>query len=108
MCHFSSRYGYGGSTNVILRSAALEDLFQTFQEAISKTTRIFMGYFTHDSLITMIYTALGLYRDEEELSGSKRNPDRKWRTSSMTPFAANFIAVLHKYTYIPYIHTYIA
>ncbi|KAL0883465.1 hypothetical protein ABMA27_016838 [Loxostege sticticalis] len=90
------RNGYGSPINEKLAGPALGELLQQFQASIQHSTRSFTGYFSHDSMLQMIYTSLGLFRDYPEISGFERIPGRKWRTSFMTPFAANFVTVLHK------------
>ncbi|KAL4707957.1 hypothetical protein ACJJTC_010573 [Scirpophaga incertulas] len=89
--------GYGSSVNVKLGSPALKDLFSEFEMVVSGTeTASYSAYFTHDTLMQMLYSALGLFKDAEDLSPTQRNPSRQWRTSYITPFAANFAAVLYK------------
>ncbi|CAG9786518.1 unnamed protein product [Diatraea saccharalis] len=90
------RNGYGSEINGKLGAPALKNLYENFLSVVSNDSTSITGYFTHDSLMQMVYTALQLFRDYPEVSGFERNEDRKWRTSFMTPFAANFVAVLHK------------
>ncbi|XP_028177746.1 multiple inositol polyphosphate phosphatase 1-like [Ostrinia furnacalis] len=92
------RNGYGSPINQKLAGPALGELLEQFESSVQHSTKSFTSYFSHDSMIQMMYSALGLFRDYPEISGFERLPDRKWRTSYMTPFAANFASVLHKCT----------
>ncbi|CAH2096545.1 unnamed protein product [Euphydryas editha] len=88
--------GYGHPMNGLLGASALKDLYENFQAATSSDHKTFVGYFSHGTMIDMIYTAMGLYYDYPGISGMERIKNRKWRTSFLTPFAANFVAVLHR------------
>ncbi|CAH0398510.1 unnamed protein product [Chilo suppressalis] len=90
------RNGYGSDINRILGGPALKDLFMSFLSIVTSGFKSFTGYFIHDTLIQMVFTALQLNRDYPEISGFERKDERKWRTSFMTPFAGNFAAVLLK------------
>lgn len=57
-------------------------------------------YFGHSETILPAIVKLNLYRDEEPLKHDnfeKLKDNRKWRTSQLSPFAANLIAVLFKW-----------
>ncbi|XP_045448369.1 multiple inositol polyphosphate phosphatase 1-like [Melitaea cinxia] len=88
--------GHGHPINGLLGASALKDLYVNFQAATSSDHKSFVGYFSHGTMIDMIYTAMGLYYDYPGISGMERIKNRKWRTSFLTPFAANFVAVLHR------------
>ncbi|XP_052758193.1 multiple inositol polyphosphate phosphatase 1-like [Galleria mellonella] len=90
------RNGYGNAINPKLGELVLKDLYQSFNNTIQTNDRSFTAYFSHDSLIEMVYSALGLFQDHPRLTGSVRVKDRKWRTSLHTPFAANIIVVLNR------------
>nr|XP_032517365.1 multiple inositol polyphosphate phosphatase 1-like [Danaus plexippus plexippus] len=94
------RNGYGHSTNILLGALGLKDLYQKFEEASKGGLKTLTGYFTHETMLHMIYTAMGLYMDYPEVSGLERVKHRKWRTSFLTPFAANFVAVLHRVQFL--------
>ncbi|XP_039753311.1 multiple inositol polyphosphate phosphatase 1-like [Pararge aegeria] len=89
------RNGFGDSLNPQTGAAGLKDLYEKFY-ASKSGHKSFTAYFTHDTMVDMIYSAMGLYEDYPKLSGFERIKDRKWRTSFLTPFAANFVAVLHR------------
>ncbi|XP_013194465.1 multiple inositol polyphosphate phosphatase 1-like [Amyelois transitella] len=90
------RSGYGLHFNIKLGELALEDMLQKFNAAVFDSQPSFTAYISHDSLMDMVFSALGLFRDEEGVSAAKRDPMRKWRSSFNTPFAANILAVLYR------------
>ncbi|XP_034832258.1 multiple inositol polyphosphate phosphatase 1-like [Maniola hyperantus] len=94
------RNGYGKSLNALTGAVGLKDLYEKFQNASQTGQKSFTAYFTHDTMVDMIYTAMGLYKDDPKLSGLERVKDRKWRTSFLTPFAANFVAVLYRIQFL--------
>ncbi|WFD43224.1 hypothetical protein MPSI1_001881 [Malassezia psittaci] len=47
--------------------------------------------FTHDSVITSVLTALNFKQIGEYLPATKPNPNRRYRASRVTPFAARFV-----------------
>lgn len=60
-------------------------------------------YFAHKEILIPFLTKLGLYRDQQPLTSddyATRGGSRLWRTSLMSPFGANFIAVMYKYAII--------
>lgn len=90
------RSGYGTSINAILGRIPLADLFKNFQAAKAGTGLNLAVYFSDSSTLDMVCTALNLFKDESPLSGAKRNPKRKWRTSKLSVFSANLVAVLNR------------
>ncbi|XP_004931927.1 multiple inositol polyphosphate phosphatase 1 isoform X1 [Bombyx mori] len=90
------RNGYGNSINAHLGQIPLSDLFKSFQLAKDGKGKKIIAYFTHATMMDMLYTALNLFKDDVELTGSLRNPDRKWRTSKLSIFGANMFAVLSR------------
>lgn len=89
------RNGYGNPLNPQTGAAGLQDLYMKFLNASQDGHKSFTAYFTHDTMIDMIYSAMGLHEDYPRLSGLERVRGRKWRTNYLTPFLANFVAVLH-------------
>lgn len=87
--------GYGVSMNKMFGEIVLSDLLQSFQDAKNNGNKI-TTYFTHAPMMDMIYTALGLFKDPYELTGTERRSDRKWRTSKFSTFSNNLIAVLNR------------
>jgi multiple inositol-polyphosphate phosphatase/2,3-bisphosphoglycerate 3-phosphatase len=55
-------------------------------------------YFSHDTTMQMFFTSLGVGKDSAALTHSNYASvgNRKWRTSLLTPFAANFAAVFFR------------
>jgi hypothetical protein len=55
-------------------------------------------YFSHDTDMQLFFTSLGIAKDSAALTHSNYASmgKRKWRTSLLTPFAANFAAVFFK------------
>ncbi|WFD42840.1 hypothetical protein MPSI1_001490 [Malassezia psittaci] len=47
--------------------------------------------FTHDDVITSVLTALNFKQFSEFLPATKPNPNRRYRSSRVTPFAARFV-----------------
>ncbi|KAF9412918.1 hypothetical protein HW555_008697 [Spodoptera exigua] len=88
--------GYGTPMTKLFGQIALTDLLKSFQEAKSGKGRKITGYISHATMMDMVYTALKLFKDDAPLSTSKRKLDRKWRSSKMSIFSTNFIAVLNK------------
>ncbi|CAK1554516.1 unnamed protein product [Leptosia nina] len=89
------RNGHGDPMNAKLGASSLKDLYESFELGTQGVTS-FSAYFSHDTMLEMVYTALGLYEDKPAISGLERTRKRLWRTSFLTPFAANFVAVLNK------------
>ncbi|KIJ13340.1 hypothetical protein PAXINDRAFT_170615 [Paxillus involutus ATCC 200175] len=53
--------------------------------------RNFYADFSHDNQMVAIYSAIGLFRQDEPPSPWKLDPARTWRISRMTPFSARMI-----------------
>ncbi|XP_050669004.1 multiple inositol polyphosphate phosphatase 1-like [Leptidea sinapis] len=88
--------GYGSPINEILGRIPLANLYETFEGAKNGNGKRFVAYVTDDTTIEQIYSAIGLFKDSKPLSGVKQDHDRKWRSSIMSAFSANFVAVLHR------------
>ncbi|KOB66528.1 putative multiple inositol polyphosphate phosphatase [Operophtera brumata] len=90
------RNGYGSWVNVNLGGPALKDLYENFEAAVQGHGRKVTSYFTHDTMLEMVWCALGIFKDPNQLQASFRNPGRVWRTSSIGAFSVNLIAVLNR------------
>ena len=90
------RNGYGTPMNKLLGQITLTDLLKSFQEVKRGNGRKLTSYLTHTTAITMAYTALGLFKDDALLLGLKNDPDHKWRSSKLSVFSSNLIAVLNR------------
>ncbi|XP_026485906.1 multiple inositol polyphosphate phosphatase 1-like [Vanessa tameamea] len=88
--------GYGTSVNEIFGRIPLGDLVQSFENVKRGDGKKIVAYVTHATMLDQIYTALGLFRDNEPLTGSNRDRERKWRTSKISVFSANLVAVLNR------------
>ncbi|XP_045498358.1 multiple inositol polyphosphate phosphatase 1-like [Colias croceus] len=89
------RNGHGEPMNAKLGASSLKDLYQKFVQG-TQGINSFSGYFSHDTMLGMLYAALGIYADTPVISGFERVKKRQWRTSFLTPYAANFVAVLNR------------
>ncbi|KAJ0176849.1 hypothetical protein K1T71_008028 [Dendrolimus kikuchii] len=89
------RNGYGSDVNVQLGGLPLKDLYEVMEAAVQGSGRKITSYYTHDTMLEMVYCALDLYKDQQQLQGSIRNTNRLWRTSYIGAFSVNFIAVLN-------------
>lgn len=90
------RNGYGNPMYQQLAKPALNGLFTSFQLAKEGKGKKIVSYFTHVTMMDMIYSALGLFKDNGPLNGLNRIPSRKWRSSYHSSFSANLLAVLHR------------
>ncbi|XP_034824602.1 multiple inositol polyphosphate phosphatase 1-like [Maniola hyperantus] len=90
------RNGYGTPINEKFGQIPMADLYKTFVNAKANSNRKLTSYFTHATMMDMVYSALGLFKDKVPLTSVHRDPDRKWRSTTMAPCAANIIAVLNR------------
>ncbi|CAK1579913.1 unnamed protein product [Parnassius mnemosyne] len=89
------RNGYGSWVNLNLGGPVLKDLYENFEAAVNGSGRNVVSYFTHDTMLEMTFCALGLFKDDAPIRGAERNPDRLWKTSFISSFSVNLIAVLN-------------
>lgn len=47
--------------------------------------------FSHDVQMVAIYSAIGLFKQQDPLSTTEPDPERTWRISRMTPFAGRMV-----------------
>ena len=80
----------------------LKDLFEQMEKHIDDTTpekqlKVLLR-FGHAENMYPLMTALGLFRDKEELrvDNYHQNVDRRFKSGRLTPFSANVAFVLHK------------
>lgn len=81
--------------NAHLGSLPLKDLYDTFQAATNGSSRKITSYFSHDTMLDMVYTALGLFKDKTFLLGNDIKHDRLWKTTNVA-FASNLMFVLNR------------
>jgi multiple inositol-polyphosphate phosphatase/2,3-bisphosphoglycerate 3-phosphatase len=55
-------------------------------------------YFSHDTDIQLFFTSLGIGKDKIPLTHDTYEimANRNWRTSLLTPFGSNFVAIFFK------------
>ncbi|CAF4907770.1 unnamed protein product [Pieris macdunnoughi] len=87
---------YGFPINAKLGHPVLKNLYESLELAKRGEGKSIVAYFAHDTLLGMVYSALGLYKDGETITAQHRNPNRHWRTSHLAPFSANIMAFLNR------------
>ncbi|XP_032511473.1 multiple inositol polyphosphate phosphatase 1-like isoform X2 [Danaus plexippus] len=92
------RNGYGTSVNELFGRVPLANLLESFESAKKGHGKKIVTYVTHATMLDQIYTALGLFKDSAKLNGLNRDRERKWRSSKISVFSANLIAVLNRCT----------
>lgn len=92
------RNGYGSWVNVNLGHLPMKNLYESFEAAVEGRGKKITSYFSHDTMMEMVWCALGIYKDDFELQGGRRELNRLWRTSYIGAFSVNLIAVLNKCT----------
>ncbi|XP_023934988.2 multiple inositol polyphosphate phosphatase 1-like [Bicyclus anynana] len=90
------RNGHGTPMNERFGRIPMGDLYKTFVNAKVNKHRKLTTYFTHATMMDMLYSALGWYRDKFPLTALYRDPNRKWRSTMTAPFGGNLIAVLNR------------
>ncbi|XP_059061485.1 multiple inositol polyphosphate phosphatase 1-like [Achroia grisella] len=90
------RNGYGSWVNERLGGPVIKDLYDNFEAVVQGGGKKIISYFTHDTMLQMAFSALGLYKDDFVIQGARRVPDRKWKTSFIASFSVNLIAVLNR------------
>ncbi|XP_076234196.1 multiple inositol polyphosphate phosphatase 1 [Calliopsis andreniformis] len=98
-------YYYSSYGDKLLRKIGcmpLQDMFNQFTKLENGDSRedlkgIF--YYTHSSMVQLHLMSMGIAEDSTPLTSNNFNEmknTRKWRTSHLIPFAANFAAVFYK------------
>ncbi|KAJ8731976.1 hypothetical protein PYW08_014706 [Mythimna loreyi] len=91
------RSGYGVSQySQRFGQIPMADLLRKFEQAKNGKGKKIVSYFTHATMMDMILVVLNLYKDPNPLKGAHRDINRKWRTSFLSTFASNMIAVLNR------------
>ncbi|XP_023702394.1 multiple inositol polyphosphate phosphatase 1-like [Cryptotermes secundus] len=93
------KHGYGSDLNKKVGCVLVKDFLDRFsklENGENQPAGVF--YFSHDTDMQLFLTSLGVAKDSETLTHSnyKSMENRLWRTSLLTPFAANFAAVFFK------------
>nr|XP_034824315.1 multiple inositol polyphosphate phosphatase 1-like [Maniola hyperantus] len=90
------RNSYGTAVNEVFGKVPLGDLFTSFENVSKGGGKKIVAYVTHATMLDQIYTTLGLFKDSKPLTGAHRDRDRKFRTSKISVFSANLVAVLNR------------
>lgn len=92
--------GYGNEINSKLGCVVLEDMMNHFRELEEGKTAQPKGVFYFSDIITLqnLLTSLEINKDDEHLMASnyKEMAKRQWRTSFISPFAANLVAAFYE------------
>lgn len=79
-----------------LGALPLRDLYENLQAAVQGQGRKVTSYFSHDTMMEMVWCALGLFKDQDMLVGNKWSEDRLWRSSFVGALSSNLIVVLNR------------
>ncbi|CAK1553726.1 unnamed protein product [Leptosia nina] len=90
------RNGYGNKINVQIGQIVISDLYRRFLSVRNGLDQKITAYFSHATMLDMVVSALGIYKDKMALVADTRNEDRLWKTSKSSVVAGNLIATLHK------------
>ncbi|KAJ8731978.1 hypothetical protein PYW08_014708 [Mythimna loreyi] len=91
------RNGYGVSQySKRFGQLPLADLLRKFEQVKNGKGKKIVSYFTHATMMDMILVVLNLYKDTKPLMGAHKDINRKWRTSFLSTFTSNMIAVLNR------------
>lgn len=87
--------GPGGKYNKNIHCYTVSDMINHMK---SNDGPKVVAYFSHASAIQLFLTSLGLFSDTEALRADnyEKMKERKWRTSLISPFAANAAIVKYK------------
>lgn len=90
-----SETGPSCDLNKIVQCPSVRDMME--QLSRSRGPKV-TAYFTHSPAILLHLTAMGAYAQGEPIKAkyNKRTQYREWNTSTLSPMAANFVAVLYK------------
>lgn len=86
------KFGYGFEENTRLSCHAIQDMAHHLS---SSETPNAVVYFGHSAGLQSLISALGINKDNIKLLASNYDEmlQRKWKTSNIDPFAANFLAI---------------
>ncbi|KAF9222883.1 phosphoglycerate mutase-like protein [Gyrodon lividus] len=86
----SCGFGLPNNMGPLLGSVYVNELIERLTNAKGDAKELYLE-FAHDSNIVVVLAAMGLNKDTPPLSPDHIRPDRKFRTSQQTPFAAQMI-----------------
>nr|XP_034824785.1 multiple inositol polyphosphate phosphatase 1-like [Maniola hyperantus] len=90
------RNSYGTAGNDVFGRIPLGDLFTSFENIMKGGGKKIIAYVAHATMLDHMYTSLGLFKDSEPLTGAHRDRERIFRTSKISVFSANLVAVLNR------------
>ncbi|XP_026480413.1 multiple inositol polyphosphate phosphatase 1-like [Ctenocephalides felis] len=91
--------GYGLDINTKIGCPPIKDMIEKFTKKIDTNDGPnVVAYFTHQAMLNMMLTTLGLAKDSRPLTAAdfEINENRQWRVSKQSPFTGNLAAILHK------------
>lgn len=88
---------HGSKLNRNIKCAAIKDMLNRLDSNVDPKTTV---YFSHSAALQLFLTGLGALRDDFDLKGDNftKMSMRKWKTSEISPFAANIAVVRYKCT----------
>lgn len=93
--YYRSGYGAAKYSNTF-GQITLADLFKNLELAKNKQGKKAIVYITHSSMMDMILVAFNVFKDASPLTAARRNLNRKWRSTFLSTFGVNLIAVLNR------------
>lgn len=91
------RNGYGASQySKIFGGTLLADLLIKLQEAKNGRGKKIVVYNSHSTMMDMVVVALNLFKDTNPLTGTHRDVNRKYRSTFVSTFGVNMVAVLNR------------
>ncbi|XP_037906261.1 multiple inositol polyphosphate phosphatase 1-like [Hermetia illucens] len=89
---YQYKSGYGNDYNYNLPCEVMKDMLSRM--AKDEEPRV-TAYFSHSTFLQMFATALGIFEDSSRMTSTNYDSmeNRKWRSSKMDPFAANYAII---------------
>lgn len=87
--------GHGSAINKIIACFTVQDLLERFESNESPEVT---AYYSHSAVIQQFLTALDAFKDKTALNANNylEMAQRKWKTSYISPFAANIGVVKYE------------
>ncbi|KAJ8731977.1 hypothetical protein PYW08_014707 [Mythimna loreyi] len=91
------RSGYGASKfSTTFGRTVLADLFNKFEQAKNNQGKKTTVHITHSTMMDMVLVALNVFKDTNPLTAGHRDLNRKWRSTFLSTFGVNLIAILNR------------
>lgn len=86
---------HGSAVNENIQCETVKDMLTRFED--EKSPKV-TAYFTHSAAVQLFLTALGALKDDKAPTATNylEMSSRKWRTSVVSPFAANVAVIKYK------------